>query len=82
MITGLSSGGENTWIVEFAVLFPAVNEQVPQPTSPEEIVQMVQESQEIIDKTVKGKIKQITTGRIASKNKKPVIMSFNECAKW
>ena len=70
VITGLSSGGENNWIVEFYVLFPAVNDQVPQPTPPEEIVQMVRESQETIEKAVGVNINRVTAVRIPSKNKK------------
>ena len=71
VISGLSSGGENTWIVEFAVLFPAVNGQAPQPTPPEKIVLLMNENQGTIEEAVRVKISRITAGRILtpSKNK-------------
>ena len=58
VIPGISSVGENTLRVEFVVLFPSVNGQVPQPSIPAEITQMLQERKETIEKAVGGAIKE------------------------
>ena len=52
-----SLGAGNTWQVEFAVLFPSVDGQVPQVTAPEEVVQMVDETKVNIEKAVGRTIK-------------------------
>ena len=61
-ILGLSSGGENTWKVEFAVLFPSVDGQAPRPSPPNDLVQMVNEDKENFEKAVGGTVKRITIG--------------------
>lgn len=58
VIPGISSVGENTLKVEFVVLFPAVNGQVPQPSLPADIIQMLQEKKETIERAVGGTIKE------------------------
>ena len=63
-ILGLSPGGENTWNVEFAVLFPSVDGQAPQPLAPDDLVQMVDKNKESIEGAVGGSIKRITIGNL------------------
>lgn len=58
VIPGISSVGENTLKVEFVVLFPAVNGQVPQPSLPADVTQMLQEKKETIERAVGGTIKE------------------------
>ncbi len=60
VISGISSGG---WKVEFAILFPSVEGQAPQPMSSVEIIHMVNENKESIEKAVGGTIKRISDGR-------------------
>lgn len=55
-ILGTSLGVQNTLNVEFAVLFPSVEGQPPQVTPAQEVVQVVDESKEIIEKDVGGEI--------------------------
>jgi len=59
IVIGTSFATENTFKVEFAILFPSVAGQPPQVTSPEDVVQMVEETKEIIEKAVGGKIQAI-----------------------
>ena len=71
VISGVSSGGENTWIAEFSALFPAVDGQAPQPMPHQDVVQMAHENKGSIEKAVGGKINWISAGPISrpSKNK-------------
>lgn len=69
MISGVSSGGENTWIVEFSALFPAVNGQAPRPVPNEDIVQMVNENKGTIEEAFGGEINRITAGPIPRPSK-------------
>ena len=48
--------------VEFAVLFPSVDGQVPRPLSPTELVRILQENKETIGEAVGGTITRITIG--------------------
>lgn len=82
VISGVSSGGENTWIVNFSALFPSVNGQAPQPIPHEYIVRMVNESKGTIEKAFGSKINRIAAEPIPrpSKNKSIVTGSFSECA--
>lgn len=89
VIPGISSGGENTWKVEFAVLFPVVNEQAPQPSPPVEIIEMLHERKETIEKAVGSKIKGMTAKPNVQPSKKSnfalffkKIESISKCAKW
>ena len=60
VIPGISSGGENTWKVEFAALFPSADGPALQPMHPVEIIHMVNENKGTIEKAVGGTIKRIT----------------------
>lgn len=62
-ILGLSPNGENTWKIEFAVLFPSVDGKAPQPSKPEELVQMVDKNKEVLQKAVGGSIERITISK-------------------
>lgn len=62
-ILGLSPNGENTWKIEFAVLFPSVDGKAPQPSKPEELIQMVDENKKGLEKAFGGSIKRITIGK-------------------
>jgi len=61
-ILGLLPNGESTWQIEFAVLFPSVDGKAPQPSKPEELVQMVNENKKDLGKAVGGSIDRITIG--------------------
>ena len=58
VILGISSVGENTWKVEFVVLSPAVNGQVPRPSLPADVTQMLRERKETIEEAAGGTIKE------------------------
>jgi len=62
-ILGLSPNGEDTWKVEFAVLFQSVDGKAPQPSKPEELIQMVDENKKGLEKAVGGSIERITIGK-------------------
>ena len=62
-ILGLSPNGENTWKIEFAVLFPSVDGKAPQPSKPEELIQMVDENKKGLEKAFGGSIERITIGK-------------------
>ncbi|KAL9989112.1 hypothetical protein ACROYT_G003623 [Oculina patagonica] len=62
-ILDLSSGGENTWKIEFAVLFPSMDGHAPQPTPPDQLVGVVQENKESIEKAVGGIIMSVKIGK-------------------
>ena len=61
-ILGLSVGGENSLKVEFAVLFPSVEGQVPRPLPPTELVHILEKNKETIGEAVGGTITRITIG--------------------
>ena len=62
-ILGLSPNGENTWKIEFAVLFPSVDGKAPQPCKPEKLVQMVNKNKEVLQKAIGGSIQRTTVGK-------------------
>ena len=59
-ILGFSPGAQNSWKIEFAVLFPSVDGQAPEITEPDELVEMVSESKESIGNAVGATIQRIT----------------------
>ena len=66
-ILGFSPGAQNSWKIEFAVLFPSVDGQAPQITEPNELVEMVSESKESIGNAVGATIQRITVVQPATK---------------
>ena len=70
VIPGISSVGENTLKVEFAVLFPAVNGEAPEPSLPVEITQMLYKKKETIQKAIGATIKEVTAEPSVKPSKK------------
>ena len=59
-ILGIPLGAKNSWKIELAVLFPAVDGQTPEIAEPGELVEMVSESKESIGKTLGATIQRVT----------------------
>lgn len=59
IIIGTSFAAENTLKIKFAILHPSVKGQPPKVANPEEVVEMVKENKEIIEKELGGKIKSV-----------------------
>lgn len=76
-VLGLSPNGENTWKIEFAVLFPPVDGKAPQPSPPDELVRMVHENKKTIEKAVGGSIEGITIGKLISFSGNIIIRKVN-----
>ncbi|XP_073243933.1 low-density lipoprotein receptor-related protein 4-like [Porites lutea] len=59
-ILGFSPGAQNSWKIEFAVLFPSVDGQTPEIAEPGKLVEMVSESKESIGKALGATIQRVT----------------------
>ena len=57
---------QTTLKIKFAILYPSVKGQPPKVAEPEEVVDMVKENKEIIEKELNGKIESVTHGTTES----------------
>ena len=70
IITRSSLTKENTWEVEFVVLFPVSNGKPPKGIPSDEVIKMVEESKDGIQKSLGGSIEAITHTEIKDQSKK------------